>query len=204
MSSKIYIEGGGSSKELSIRCRRAFQKLFERCGFKGRMPQTVACGSRNDVYDSFKTAHAGAKSGEFIALLVDSEDPVADIERTWSHLQSRDGWAKPAGAEDEQVLLMTTCMETWIVADREALKRRFPNCLQESALPSLHELESRSRQAVQELLAHATRTCKQGYAKGKVSFELLEEVRPEELRRQLPSFERLERVLQVKLSQNRA
>jgi hypothetical protein len=100
--------------------------------------------------------------------------------------------------------LMTSCMETWIVADRETLKRRFPNCLQESALPSSHELESRPRQAVQEALVLATRTCKQGYAKGKVSFELLEEVRPEELRGRLPSFERMERVLQVKLSQNRA
>lgn len=34
-------------------------------------------------------------------------------------------WDPPTGATDNQVLLMTTCMETWIVADR-ALGRECP------------------------------------------------------------------------------
>lgn len=42
---KIYVEGGGDSKELKTRCRRGFSNFFEKAGLKGRMPRVVACGS---------------------------------------------------------------------------------------------------------------------------------------------------------------
>ncbi len=56
-------------------------------------------------------------------MLVDSEYPVANIEKTWEHLKQRDNWDRPAGADDEHVLLMTTCMETWIATDRRGCER---------------------------------------------------------------------------------
>lgn len=71
-----------------------------------------------------------------VFMLIDSEDPMANIEATWPHLKVRDGWEKPENAGDEQVLMMTTCMETWIVADRAALKSHFGQNLQESGLPA--------------------------------------------------------------------
>ena len=123
MSAKIYIEGGGDSKELHIRCRQAFRQLLAKCGFEGRMPRLIACGGRDAAFEDFKTAHRNNPQIMYIALLVDSEDPVANIEETWTHLNVRDKWAKPDGAGDEQALLMTTCMETWIVSDRTALRR---------------------------------------------------------------------------------
>ncbi len=43
---KVYVEGGGDSKELRTRCREGFSKLVERAGFKDRMPKFVACGGR--------------------------------------------------------------------------------------------------------------------------------------------------------------
>ena len=113
MSAHLYIEGG-ESKEDQIRCREGFRKLLEKAGFSGRMPRLTACGGRGSAFDDFKTAHARLKIGNYIAMLIDSEDPVADLEKTWDHLNSRDQWDKPAGATDEQVLFMTTCMETWI------------------------------------------------------------------------------------------
>jgi len=60
-------------------------------------------------------------------MLVVSEDPIADEEEPWQHLRQSpdDNWDPPTGATDNQVLLMTTCMETWIVADR-ALGRECP------------------------------------------------------------------------------
>ncbi len=39
MSATIFLEGGGDSKELHIRCREGFRQLLEKCGFKGRMPR---------------------------------------------------------------------------------------------------------------------------------------------------------------------
>lgn len=110
------------------------------------------------------------------------------------------GWDRPDGASDEQVLLMTTCMETWIASDRPTLRKHYGANLQENALPSLQDMESRLRHAMQEALVHATRNCKNAYQKGKRSFEVLEKLRSEELRKHLPSFARCEHVLKRHLN----
>ena len=199
MSAKIYIEGGGDdSKELHVRCREGFRRLLERCGFKGRMPPLVACGGRGATYSDFATALAGANPGDYVAMLVNSEYPVANIEKTWEHLKQRDNWDRPAGADDEHVLLMTTCMETWIATDRRALRAHFGAGLQESAIP-VTNMESRSRHAIQDTLARATRNCKAPYVKNKKAFELVGKLDPSALRPALPSFVRSERVLERKL-----
>jgi len=199
VSARIYIEGGGDSKELHARCREGLRRLLERCGFAGRMPRLVACGSRGDVFGDFSTAHRNAQGAACVAMLIDSEDPVVDVEQTWAHLNQRDKWEKPYGAGDEQVLLMTTCMETWIATDRRALRDHFKGCLEESALPSLTEMESRQRRAILNALVQATRTCKTAYTKGRRSFELVGGLDPAVLREHLPSFARCERVLTRKL-----
>jgi hypothetical protein len=145
VSSKIFLEGGGDARDLQIRCREGFHKLLERCGYAGRLPRLVPSGGRGAAFDAFKTALASARQGDFVALWIDSEDPMANIEATWEHLQARDHWARPNGATNEPVLLMTTCMETWIVADRATLAEHYGADLQESALPALHNLEGRAR-----------------------------------------------------------
>lgn len=199
MSGRIYLEGGGDSKELHARCREGFRRLLEKCGFSGRMPRLVACGGRAATFDDFSTVHANAAHGDYVAMLVDSEDPIADIEQTWAHLNQRDGWVQPEGAVDEQVLLMTTCMETWITSDRAALGSHYGGCLRENALPDLNNMESRARGALQDALVQATQTCKNRYAKGKRSFEILARLEPTALRQHLPSFVRCVRVLEDNL-----
>ena len=198
MSAHLYVEGG-ESKEDQIRCREGFRKLFEKAGFSGRMPRLSACGGRGSVFDDFKTAYALRKVGDYIAMLVDSEDPVGDLERTWDHLNRRDQWDKPAGASDEQVLFMTTCMETWIVTDRRALHEHYGHGLQENALPPLTNLENRNRHEVYDKLVHASRNCSNAYRKGKRSFELLAKLDPAVLKQHLPSFARVDRILKAKL-----
>lgn len=202
MSAHLYIEGsrtGPDSKEQQIRCREGFRKLFEKCELKGRMPRLSACGSRNDAFKDFKTAHAQRKTGEYIALLVDSEDPVAEIEETWSHLKRRDQWEMPAGAADDQVLLMTMCTETWIVADRSALVAYFDQDFRPNHLPALTDLEGRDRHEVQDALIRASRDCKSAYKKGNRTFDLVGLLGPNELERYLPSFVRIVRILKEKL-----
>jgi hypothetical protein len=202
VSATIYLEGGGSgpdSKDLHSRCREGFAKLLQKCGFKGRMPRLVACGSRGAAFEDFQTALAGRSGGNYLAIWIDSEDPVANLERTWEHLKRRDGWPKPAGATDEQVLFMTTCMETMIVADHTALRDHYRAGLQQSALPPLIDLETRGRHEVQDQLAHATRHCSNAYAKGKRSFEVLAKLTPSTLTEHLPSFARTRRILDRQL-----
>lgn len=198
MSTRIYIEGGGDSKELHVRCRQGFRQLLERCGFSGRMPRLVACGGRSAAYGDFKTAHESNKA-EYVAMLIDSEKPVSNPEETWDHLRNCDRWERPDGADDEQVLFMTTCMETWIVADRDTLRQHYGSSLQESALPSLISLEQGNRQDIQEGLKRATRNCSNAYQKGKRSFEILGKLEPETMESHLPAFQRAKRILNEKL-----
>lgn len=200
MSATLFLEGGGSgpdSKGLQARCREGFRTLLEKCDFRGRMPRLVACGGRTSAFDDFKTAHRNKAPGGYVAMLIDSEDPLADLEATWAHLRLRpgDNWQQPTEATDDQVLLMTTCMETWIVADREALRKHYGSKLQNSALPPLTDLEARGRHDVQDKLVHATRNCSNAYTKGKRSFEVLTKLTPEVLEEHLPSFARTRRVL---------
>lgn len=161
----------------------------------------AACGSRGAVYERFIKAHANGTS-DYVAMWIDSEEPMADIEDAWLHLAkvtTVPQWKQPDGAANHQVLFMTTCMETWFVADRETLRSHYGAQLQESSLPAVHDLESRSRQDVQNKLLHATRACKNAYAKGKQSYLLLEKLNPDVLRKHLPGFVRVQRILDDKL-----
>jgi hypothetical protein len=204
VSAYIYIEGGGvgaGSKDVDIRCREGFRKLLENCGFsqQRRMPRLVPCGGRDTAFSNFKIAQKSRSVGDFVGLWVDSEEPLRDLERAWNHLSRRDKWTQPEGAIDEQVLFMTTCMETWFLADRSALKEYFKDELQESALPPLNALENRNRQDVQDGLVHATRDCSNAYAKGGRSFEILGRLSPSVLAQHLPSFVRVRRILDGRL-----
>ncbi|MHB1156605.1 MAG: DUF4276 family protein [Phycisphaerales bacterium] len=197
MSVRIYIEGGGDSKEQGIRLQRAFTKLFERMDFQGRMPSPRWGGGRDQTFDKFKTAHQVYNAQNFVAMLLDSEDPVSDIEATWEHLKKRDNWDKPANAKNEQVLFMVTCMESWIITDQTTLQSHYRN-LQISALPPLANMETRNRHDIQNALVHATRDCSNKYSKGKRSFDVVAKLNPDVLK-QLPSFSRFERILGAKI-----
>lgn len=113
--------------------------------------------------------------------------------------EGRDGWEQPAGTVDEQVLFMTTWMETWFVADHATLRKHFGSTLQDSALPPLSGLENRNRYDVQEKLIHATRECSNAYAKGIRSYEILGKLSPDLLKKYLPSFVRVWRILDTRL-----
>lgn len=209
MSAILFIEGGASganSKEITIRCQKAFHRLLERMdlGLEGRKPKLRASGGRDRVFRDFRT-EMQAGDHDFIAMWIDSEEPMANIERTWKHLAAVTTvtrWQQPEGAEDDQVLFMTTCMETWIVADREALRQHYrpKQSLKESSLPSTSDLETRERNVVQQALERATKDCTNRYAKGGRSFEVFEKLDPALLKRQLPSFARVYRILKARLA----
>jgi len=195
---RIYVEGGGDSKELQARCREGFRKLLINSGFKDRMPGFRACGGRNKTFDMFQTSLIDG-SREYSLLLVDSEDPVIDQDLSpdssiaWNHLFQRDAWIKPRNASNNQAQLMATCMESWIMADHQAIISFFgQRTLRNSLLPLLN-LESRHRKEVQATLEHATSDCGRGreYKKGKRSFQLLGRLDPYILKANLGHFNRL-------------
>lgn len=223
-TAQIFVEGGGPNDANQAPCRKGFRILFEKCGYEPRSFQINACGGRDATAKDFKIAHDkalkqykashGAEDLAYIAMLVDSEDPVVDITKPCAHLNARavDKCDCPADANDDQVFLMTTCMETWIVADRAALQGHYhadqsgkvkrpkqDQVITKSMLPSLNGLEKQNRHEVHDKLENATAHCSNGFKKGARSFELLGKIDHCTLMKNLASFKRMIEILDLKL-----
>jgi hypothetical protein len=199
VSSVIYIEGGGDHSAADIECRKAFSRLFERMGFGGKLPSCRPFGNSQSAYEAFLKASEQGKAN-FIALLLDSEEPISEEEKPWDHLSKRrhNKLQRPEGATDSQVLLMVTCMETWFVADLEGLKRHFETskkCMNEDVLPNVAILERKTPGDILAALESATRNCQNTYKKGRKSYSILSSLDPEILTRYLKSFKRIRRIL---------
>lgn len=190
VNTKLYVEGGGDSKSLRTACRRGFRQFLEKAGLQGRMPRIVACGGRQNAYDSFKTALQADDSPPM--LLVDAEGPVTKAT-PWQHLHERDAWECPAGATDEQCHLMVQVMESWFLADRDTLSNFYGERFNDAALPGNPNIEQVPKADVLSGLENATRNNKRkgAYSKGAHSFTILERLDPARVERASPQAKAL-------------
>lgn len=191
---KIFVEGGGDSDSLKTECRRAFGRLLERAGFKGRMPRFVACGGRRNAFEQFCTALEDGGRNEAAFLLVDAEGPVT-CASPWDHVAQQKGeaWERPARAAEDNLHLMVQCMEAWLMADRSALTKFYGQGFNEKALPSATaRLEEVGKLDLYRKLEQATRDTKTKgrYGKGEHSFKLLATLDPDLIRTASPWAER--------------
>lgn len=183
---ELYVEGGGDKNpSLASECRKAFSKLFENAGVAQR-PRIIACGGRSLAYKQFCDAHGTSQADAW--LLVDAEElpTLGPSQSPWDHVKARegDGWERPANATDDQLHLMTVCMETWLVADVKAMREVFGPKLDDSKLPKVERLENTDKPAVYSALQAATKPTLAGaYGKGSHSFKVLEKVSPAALRK---------------------
>ena len=165
MSVKVYVEGGGDSKALKTACRKGFSTFIEKAGLAGSMPRIVARGSRKNAYDGFNTALVNEEGSP--VLLVDAEGSVT-ANGPWQHLRQRDCWDRPVGATDDQCHLMVQVMESWFLADREALGGFYGQGYRPNALPSGQNVEQIPKQDVLYGLDQAARdTVKKGLQEGR-------------------------------------
>lgn len=199
---KVYVEGGGDSQMLRTACRKAFSSLFDKAGLREHMPRVVASGPRSQAFSDFCTAMGDAAPGEFVCLLVDSEDPVDENTSPWAFLGAReaDRWQPPAGAGDENAHLMVQCMEAWFLADSGALERFFGRGFRRNALAIRPDVENIPKGDVIAALEAATHDCvpKGRYRKGKHSFDLLATLDPAIVERASPFGRRLFQTLRQK------
>ena len=176
VSARLYVEGGGNSKELKDSVSpEAFVVSWTGLGVIGRMPRIVACGSRDNAYDRFKTGHES--KGVDATLLVDAEGPVSAIG-SWEYLQQSDGWSRPRGATDDQCHLMVQVMESWFLADPDALQAYFGQGFRRQIASGESEMSSRFRSRTLKVglmgrLGERGRGASKGYDKGADSFEIL-------------------------------
>lgn len=183
---ELYVEGGGDrNPSLASECRKAFSRLFEKAGIQ-RKPRVIACGGRDRAYKQFCGALADGNPD--VWLLVDAEElPVVHPgESPWDHVKSRttDGWNRPSQARDEQLHLMTVCMETWLATDTGALQQVFGPKLAVGKLPPIEQLESTAKPTLYRALEAATQEATTGpYGKSAHSFKILAHVSPDAIRR---------------------
>jgi hypothetical protein len=163
VSIRLYVEGGGDSKALRARCRRGFSEFIRKAGLGGRMPRIVASGGRRAAYDRFRTACEHRANGGAPMLLIDAEGPVTSFD-VWEHLSSCDGWQRPQGTRDNQGHLMIECMESWFLADRNAVETYFGPGFRGGALPRIVNIENVPRADVLEGLDRAARATKKKWS----------------------------------------
>ena len=177
---RIYIEGGGDNNQALERLfRRSWSQFFRAAKLDRHAPRIVRGGAREQTFRRFRNALRSSGPDDLPLLLVDSEASVDPTHGVWWHLQARDRWSRPPGAGDDQAFLMVQVMETWLLADRQALRRYFGPQFAESALPHWPDLERVPKDTVLDALTKASARCGKQYAKGKVSFELLAQVDPD-------------------------
>lgn len=157
---RIYIEGGGESKDTKAALRRGFSSFFKElvqvANSKKIKWNIILCGSRNNAFRDFKNALADHPNA-FIILLVDSEAPVK--QPPWEHLKLRDNWDSP-GVDETHCYLMVQAMEAWLMADIDTLKRFYGQGFKENVIPKNINVETIEKDRLESSLKAASRDTK--------------------------------------------
>ena len=189
----IYMEGGGNSTEGKKRLREGMNQFLRELREKVRKNRwrwrLVPCGSRRRAYKTFGNACDHAGKDEIVILLVDAEAPVTASPR--AHLVARDGWHMDS-VDDDRIHLMAQTMETWLVADPDALADYYGQDFHKGALPSRQDLEAEDKTALVNALERATeRTPKGCYHKIHHAAALLRKIDPVRVRDRCRHCQRL-------------
>ena len=187
------MEGGGQGKNSKAAIRYGMDAFLSEikggCRKKNWNWKLVCCGSRNEAYKRFRDELLNSNV-EIIILLVDSETVVNSLTPT-EHLALNDGWDLQ-GIDKDTVHLMVQTMETWIVADPDALKKYYGRGFRKNVLPSRKNFEEVSKERITEALNRATQETQKGkYKKIQHARNLLQQIDTLTVRQRCPHCERL-------------
>jgi hypothetical protein len=187
----IFIEGGGG-KGSKDQLRQAFSQFLagprETARHRGVHWRVVMCGSRDDTLKAFRnTARRNADAHLF--LLVDAEGEVAGTPR--EHLAARDPWDL-SFAEDDQCHLMAQVMESWFLADPDALAKFYGQHFGAKQIPARKNVEEVPKAEVESSLKTATAKTQKGeYHKIRHGPAILESLAPDRVRARAPHCDKL-------------
>jgi hypothetical protein len=203
MEIRIYVEGGGDSKDSKAEIRRGLGKFLEELREKARSQRIrwniTACGSRKNAYDGFKLAQEKHPNA-FNVLLVDSEVPVTSCP--FEHLASSDGWQTSVLLND-RYHLMVQIMEAWFIADVENLRVFYGIGFNINPIPKRRDVEQIDKGTILSELAAATRNTQKGeYHKIRHGAKLLGLIDSSHVKQVSPHCERLFQVLSKKMQPN--
>ena len=186
------MEGGGEGKNARSALRLGMDAFLHELKVAARKAKwnwnLVCCGSRERTFHAFREAQK-SNDGTMIVLLVDAEEPVHGSPV--NHLKARDGW-EIHEADQDIIHLMTQVMETWIVADSEALSNYYGNGFRRNALPKASDLETVTMADIGRALERATRDTQKGrYHKIHHASDLLGRIDPDRVRQRCAHCKRL-------------
>jgi hypothetical protein len=172
---RIYFEG---TSEL----REGFRNFFgEIKTTGGRGPKLIAGGGREQAIADFRKSFKNHPDALNL-LLIDSEGPDTGqlFERICQPQQI------PGSAKDE-VFWMVECMESWFLADIEALGLYYRRDLTEASRgnPNVEEIPKK------DVLARLKAAAGGRYHKTKDAPRLLKQIRPQRVRQAAPDCDRL-------------
>lgn len=161
------------------------------------------CGGRGNARKKFESELKANVPDQTCVLLVDSEAPFTcharstDAESRKYHLSQRTGdeW-RLTDVDPNVIHLMIECMETWILADPEALALFYGQGFPLESLPKRENLEHLSKQQVAEHLDQAIDRTKKaqenpkkrGYKKVDHGSKLLAAIDPLKVAKRCPHF----------------
>lgn len=193
---RIYVEGGGD-KDSKARMRQAFSQFFSeprtRAHQKRKPLRVIPCGSRDDTIKAFRAAVRDHAEDQ-VFLLVDAEQEIAGTPR--EHLSARDLWDL-SFASDDQCHLMAQVMESWFLADPDALVKFYGPQFGIKQIPPRRNVEEVPKSEVEAVLKSSTaKTTKGEYHKIRHGAPILETLNADRVRNRAPHCDRLFVVLE--------
>lgn len=204
MEIKLYVEGGkGSHKRATIKLQQGFDAFFRDLKSAAREKRIsfkiIPAGNTQSTYEDFIFSVKNAPQS-FNLLLVDSDGAVAEVETARAFLQNKYKKWNLQTVTDEQCHLMTQIMESWFLADVDALKLFYGKEFKESAIPKNRNVEEIAKETVEKCLETATaKTQKAEYHKIEHGTKLLELINSSKVRDAAPHCDKLFESIEKKI-----
>jgi hypothetical protein len=174
---KIYMEGGGDGKDNKAMLRIGMTKFLEKATASSGRFQVTCCGPRHEALNKFRNALQTNDDVNYIFLLVDSEALVGKSPK--EHLKKRDPSWQMDDIDESQIHLMAQVMESWLIADIDALEKYYERNFNRNAIPKNNNVEEINKLEIYKYLEAATKyTTKGKYQKIVHAKAILEFVDP--------------------------
>lgn len=164
---RVYVEGGAQGKTADSDFRRGWKKFLndfhELARANGYHSLEIVRGKgRGNAFNRFKM-HRKECPNDLCVLLTDAETTVPKGARVWDIVARREGdrWQRPSWANESHLYLMVHFVETWLLTDQDALREFFKQGFNQKQLPTT-DLETRSKDDIEQALKKATQGSKKG------------------------------------------
>jgi uncharacterized protein DUF4276 len=199
---RIYIEGGGDLKNQKTMLRQGFSIFFKPLIDNARNRKIrwniTMCGKRDAARRDFHNA-CNSHPDAFNLLLVDSEGPVDSAPK--HHLNKRDGWSLELSEEHYHLMVQT--MESWLIADIDALKQFYGKDFQESSIPPNNNVEQIPKNQLTKSLEKASQKTQKGkYHKIRHATKILQLLNEKTVQSKAPHYQRFFETVSSQINSN--